>query len=489
MKKLLLSVFILISASLYPQDIDWSSMHGLMNEKGQISIEISGYEIYILTEKGQIDKEKDIQKIAKKYKLKNVYWKYDYPLDKPNVVLESQNEYKNTNETKVNQTCYIFPDSDKKLRTILMNTINKRDTVLELSLVKAYFDDRLSPYISTNLKADTISFAGRDIHLGSACSWRSPHNLYCMGGQMSWSEFPTFDAAETDINARIASNVNDKLMILQEEDIDVVFEDIPSLAHRVVYRQIPSSRMTYYYRSNPLIVYYIVQEVRGRYISCVMSNYGYNKNDYELAPLLQQVMSIPEMPETAHNKFDIPEPDQEYEEVVAKKYFIPLFEIRSGVWQPLGKLRDVYKFAPSVELFMGLPIRSNMTIDLGLQFAFPSNRKEFDFYTYGYVYPVKTNLLGSINVRWRYEQPVAKNVYFTNYLGAGVGILQTNMKKEEDDDIYHSVETFDIFGGAGLRYKWFGVFAEYHFLPYSIAGKMKQSQGNSMINTGISLSF
>ena len=72
---------------LCSQEIDWSRVHGLMNEKGQISIEISGYEIYIQTEKGQIDKEKDIQKIAKKYKLKNVFWKYDYPLDKPNVVL------------------------------------------------------------------------------------------------------------------------------------------------------------------------------------------------------------------------------------------------------------------------------------------------------------------------------------------------------------------------------------------------------------------
>lgn len=493
MKKLLLlsNLIMLYTLSLFSQDIDWSYMHGIKSDKGQIGIELSGYNIYILQEKGQINKPKDISKITKKYKIKTITKEYSYPdIEEQNVVVEGVSDMDNRDSMKVNQICFMLPAGEKKIKAILMQTINERDTVLEHSFVKAYLNKELDGYIFPDQKADTVSFAGRDIYLGSACGWRGPHNIYCRGGQISWSEFSTFEAAEADINARIAANTSEKLMILYEEDLDVVFEEIPSLAHRVVYQENPRSHY-FYYNVRPLIVYYIVQEVRGRFVSCVMSNYGYNKNDYELSPLLQEVMSIPEIPDSAYNKFDVPIPDEEYVEAVTKQYSIPIFEIRSGIWQPMGKLRNVYKFAPSVELFMGIPIKRDMTIDLGIQLAFPTNRKEFDFYYGNDIYAVKTNLIGSINVRWRYEQELKKNIYFSNYIGTGVGVLQTNLEKDDskDDSAYHSVETFDIFGGVGLRYKWIGAFAEYHFLPYSIAGKVRQSLGNSVINTGISFSF
>lgn len=478
---------------LQAQHIDWSRMQGLENEKGQIAVELSGYEIYILQEKGQLHKPKDIKKITKKYKFKNILREYtDTIIGKPHLVIESRNKVEDRTNTRANQVCYIFPDQDKKLKTIVFNTINERDSVLERSFVKEYLEGNLSEYILSDLQADTISFVGRNIPLGSACKWRGPHNIYCMGGQISWSEFSTFEAAEADINARIASNASDRLSVLQEEDIDVIFEDIPSLAHRVVYREKPQSRHFLYYNSSmPLVVYYIVQEVRGRYVSCVMSNYGYNKNDYELSTILQQVMSIPNVPENAHNQFDIPVRDEVDTDTETIHDFIPLFEIRSGIWQPLGNLKSVYEFAPSIELYMGLPIKTNMSVDLGIQLAFPVNRKEFDFYYLGDPYYVKTNLVAGINLRWHYEQVLAKNVYFSNYLGAGVGVLQTDLEKDnsDEDGAFHTVETFDLFGGVGVRYKRIGVFVEYHFLPYSIAGKVRKSIGNSAVNTGIYVSF
>ena len=464
-------------------------MHGLQDTKGDTYIELSGYEILITTEKGELDKEKDINKLKKKYKLKTILREYsDTEINRANKVIEAEVEIKDKANLKGNIVCYLFTQTDKKLLTIFMQTINQRDTLLEKAFVKAYINNELSDYISADLKADTISFAGREIVLGSACSWHGPHNIYCMGGQISWAEFPTFEAAEADINKRIEANNNDKLIVLKEEDIDVIFEDIPSLVHRVVYQQ--NSQSFYSPRRTPLVVYYIVQEVRGRFVSCVMSNYGYNKNDYELSPLLQEIMSIPEIPESAYNPFDIPEPDEIPEEI-ANKHRISLFEFRTGAWVPVGNLSKVYKVAPSVELFLGFPIKSDMTIDLGLQFAFPANRNYFDFYHKGEEYGVKTNLLGNISLRWRYEQVLAKNIYWTNYLGAGVGILQTNLEdwEADDDGVYHSVETLDVFGGVGIKYKKVGCFLEYHFLPYSIAGKVRRNLGNSMINAGLFVAF
>ncbi|MDR0825148.1 MAG: hypothetical protein LBN74_08650 [Prevotella sp.] len=479
-----LGLFMLFTASLFSQQYDLAGMQGLRNEKGEVMLELSGYDIFVTTVKGQVNNEKTISSIKKKYNMEAVLSEYSDPnISKANNIIEAESVGRNGSKVKMNQVCYLLGKSDTEVGVILFQTLNPRDTVLEQEVVKVYLDNGLAYYISDEQTANSISFAGRKIDLGSACNRISPHNVNCNGGQMSWSEFPTFESANRDINTHIDSNVKDNLSILAEDDIDVIFEDIPSLAHRVVYRQ----ESEFGERTYPLVVYYIAQEVRGRYVSCVLSNYAYNRNDYELAPLLQEVISIPVLPESASNPFDIPR----YEDR-EKGSFINLIEVRAGNWFPIGNLRNAYEIAPSIGAYFGYPVKKTMAVDIGFQIAFPINRQLFDYSRSNWTEAAKANIVANVNARFRYQQEVAKNVYWTTYAGAGFISVQTNLDKEyyyDDEDKWYSFETLDVFGGVNLRYKKVGLYLEYHYTPYSISGRVSEDFGNSAVNLGVAVCF
>lgn len=491
MKSLLLfSFFVLFSISLFSQKYDLTGMQGLKNEKGDVMLELSGYDISIATIKGQVDNEKTVTTIKKKYKIETFLAEYSEPkIAKANKIIESEAKIKDRSKVKINQVCYILGKSESEVEVVLFQTLNQRDIVLEEEVIRTFLENGLTYYISDEQKASSISFAGRDINLGSACNWMSPHNVNCKGGQMSWSEFPSFESANLDINTRIDANVNENMTVLAEDDIDVVFEEIPSLAHRVVYKQ----KSGFGQRTDPLVVYYIAQEVRGRYISCVLSNYGYNRNDYALAPLLEEVMSIPQLPDSAYNQFDVPQfEENQRQEPEEKEYFINLIEIRAGSWLPIGNLKNAYKAAPSVRAYIGFPIKKVMAVDIGFQAAFPTDREFFDYYYRKDPYATKADVVVNVNARFRYQQEVARNVYWTTYTGAGVVSVQTDLEKEDYDDgesKWHSFETLDVFGGVNIRYKKVGFYLEYHYTPYSIANKVRANYGNSAVNLGVAVCF
>lgn len=477
-------LFICLSYT-YSQTYDLSNMHGLVNNKGEILLEISGYEIYIGTFKGDLAKEKTVNSIKKKYELQTILAEYfESSLPVANKIIEAESYIEDRPYVKANQICFLLKKSEKEITVILFQTLNQRDTVLEKEILERYLKDGLKDYVTDDWTASKITFAGREIELGSACKWKSPHNIYCYGGQISWSEFPDFDSALSDINMRVKANDNEKLLVLSDDEIEIIFEDIPTIALRVVYMEKSG------YENFPLIVYYVAQEVRGRYLSCTLSHYGYNRHYYELPSLLQQIMSVPSLPEDAFNEFDIPEYEDLPERREKNKDDINIGGVKAGGVIPIGGLTNVFKWAPVIELYAGYPIKRNLAIDLGVSLAFPVKKSYFEYYRGKEIYDTKTNLMLALNARLRSQHKLAENVYINPYLGFGVNALQTDIEYDTDEGTsYRAVETLDAFGGINLRYKMVGLFAEYHYTPYSIGGKVLKSLGNSWFNMGISVSF
>lgn len=73
----------------------------------------------------------------------------------------------------------------------------------------------------------------------------------------------------------------------------MTFEGKPAVARRIVIK--PEKSVAEFITRTPsriLVVYYVIQEVRGAYVSCILSHYVDNEEDYKLSPLLQEVMSI-----------------------------------------------------------------------------------------------------------------------------------------------------------------------------------------------------
>jgi hypothetical protein len=339
MKKVLFSLFFLsvlfcFSASGY----DFSALQGFQTEKG-IFLEMSGYDIYIGYMKGSLDKPKTVASYKKKFKLEGIQAEYSSPqFTLTNIVIECEEVLKNNPNISGYATSYLFNHGKDSVVIFQFATLNQRDILLEQTLIEAFFKGDLDTYISLDLSADNISFVGRDVKLGSACRWRGPHNLYCDGGQISWSEFSSYEEAGMNLDNRIAANRRDDLTVLYEEYLDVEFEDVPTVAYRVVYR----GKNEYY----PLIVYYIGEEIRGRFVSCVMSNYAYNRYDYHLPSLFQQFMSIPQLPEWAISEFDSPTVEALSEEEKENiRSASPSVNVSITAVKPLENLNQIFSVA------------------------------------------------------------------------------------------------------------------------------------------------
>lgn len=484
--------FLLLFALFVPwfyaiaDDYDFSALQGLQGKKGEVYFEISGYDIVCNSLKGKLNSLQTYAKFKKQQKIKGIQAEYsDSKLALPNKIIETEQPLEKNPDIKYNTVYYLFASSENEIKYIVFQTLNQRDIFLEQAFITAFLEGKLESYISNDWTGESVSFAGRVVQLGTACEWRSPHNLYCKGGQVSWSEFSSAESAGLDLDMRIAANSKGTSKILSQDVLDVLFEGVPSIAYRVVYMG--------KYATYPLIVYYVAQEVRGKYLSCTMSNYGYNRNDYELSPLLQQFMSISTKPDWAYNRFDTPQ----YEDYGNGAYSHPRialnYEIRLGSAFPLGNLhRSLGYVAPSLDFFMGVLIKQKMSIDIGGAFLFPTKRNPFDFTYHGETSETKERSLFDGSLRYRYRYALGKNLTFIPYLGIGFFSLTTNLLKGVDDNnnkTYQSVEALDLYAGIQLNYKRFGYFIEYHQTTLSNSSKVANDFGNSFLSTGLTYYF
>lgn len=290
---LLITIFNILSINtLYSKNDLLNDMQGLSLD-GDFIFELNGYVMTVNKENASIDKKKDIEKIKKSYGLKNNLREYKDPsLKWQHLVIEATTNIKDVPEAKGFQKCYLFPESDNQLRVVLMQTANGRDSLIEQSFMDAFFNRSLAQYSTDNWTAQTIDFAGRTIELGDMCNWVSPQNVHCAAfGQMSWSVFQTMQQA--DINTRILEAINNnsgKYKVENTENVEVLFEGIPTLAKRVTYK-IKTPKILLGGR-NKIAVYYITQKIRGKYVSCMLTNYIEIDGDYSLPLLLREVMSF-----------------------------------------------------------------------------------------------------------------------------------------------------------------------------------------------------
>lgn len=481
MKSLLLSfLFIMASLPILSQDdYDFTGLQGLKSGSGDILFEVGGYNISVSHLSGDVNSNAVFNSLKDKYSLGDILADYsESQISSANRVVESESEIANKVNEKQNHVLYLVGLQPENITAIHLQTYNQRDIILEQSFVKAFLSNELDSFVSENWSAASIDFVGQEILLGAECRWIKPHHVRCGDAQMVWSEFPSYEEALLDINNRIRIYSNDLFYIVGESDIDVLFEGRPSVAHRVVYQRKEAGDIPY------SICYYIVQEIDGRNVSCMLSTPAHRPNDYGLASLLQQVMTIPTLPEDA---FEVYETEDDND-----KGFVPGFEIQAGTWLPVGRLSNVFSWAPTVGLFIDFPIKNQMSIDFGVQLAFPINRGIFEFKRKGEYYETKGDFFIDISLRWRKYKSISPKSRFSVYLGAGFNAMQTDLERLEYDDEsskYESIYTVDVLGGASIHYGRLGAFIEYHYTPYSIGNKVDSYFGHSSMNMGLSYSF
>ncbi len=291
MKKTIISLcFILTTSLLFSQQQSdpLQFMQGLKQNDNQF-FQLGYYTFNVVTI-GKKYNEKEINKVLKKYGLKDTQKKSsDEIFGSENTVVLWEVQTAESSDSVALQKFYFFPAGEKKMKFIAMQAL-VRDSLLEKAFIDAYINNSLDKYIVCDTYSTrTLNFLGREIALGASCNWKFVNNLQCPGnGQMNWSVYPTMEDAKKRNQLQMIQNSERK--ILKNEELNILFEGEPVVATRIVYKiNVPRLIMG---GSSNLAVFYVTAKVRGQYVSCVLSNFVENENDYTLGALLHEVMEL-----------------------------------------------------------------------------------------------------------------------------------------------------------------------------------------------------
>lgn len=236
--------------------------------------------------------------------LKKVYRKYSIKKDEKKTK-DAQLDFNNyyvTNNDKIteslvqNNSYYFIENQEKRITIIQFSSVNKRDKDFERTIVKLIIENTIPKENYASMTIDSINFAGRKIKLGTSCNWTNVNTVQCpYYGEMNWSVHKDLEDAKTTVEQQFEitkSRKNGK--IISKETVDIEFEGTETKAKKVIYDFTGlTSVLASMSGGKTLTIYYVATEVRGNYVSCVLSFWNNDTiTENGLAPLLEKVMKL-----------------------------------------------------------------------------------------------------------------------------------------------------------------------------------------------------
>ncbi|WP_418638955.1 hypothetical protein [Winogradskyella sp.] len=294
-KRFTIILLLAFTVSFAQNDSIFSRLQAIYNN-GTSFFNIDGYTItsqtlnYPFTEKG-------LKKVYRKYDIKkNEEKTKDEQLPYNNYYVE--NADKITESLVQNNSYYFIENHEKRITIIQFSSINKRDKEFERTLIKLIIEDKVPKENYAAMKIDSINFAGRKIKLGSGCNWTNVNTVQCpYYGEMNWSVHKDLEDAKNTVEQQFAitkSRKNGK--VVSEAIVDIEFEGTETKAKKVIYDFTGlTSVLASMSGGKTLTIFYVATEVRGNYVSCVLSFWNNDTiTENGLAPLLEEVMKLKE---------------------------------------------------------------------------------------------------------------------------------------------------------------------------------------------------
>jgi hypothetical protein len=294
MKKLS-TIFLLFTITLsFAQNDSIFNRLQAINNNGLSFYNIDGYSItsqtlnYPFTEKG-------LKKAYRKYSIKKKVKKTkDEQISYNNYYF--QNDENITENLIQNNSYYFIENQEKRITIIQFSSINKRDKEFERTIVNPIIEKKIPEENFASMRIDSINFAGRKIKLGNSCNWTKVNTVQCpYYGEMNWSIHKDLEDAKNTVEQQFSitkSRKNGK--VISEEIVDIEFEGTETKAKKVIYDFTGlSSVLASMSGGKTLTIFYVATEVRGNYVSCVLSFWNNDTiTEKGLAPLLEKVMKL-----------------------------------------------------------------------------------------------------------------------------------------------------------------------------------------------------
>jgi hypothetical protein len=505
-KQLRLKILIIatiLSHGLLGQDENrFRNFHGLKHPQDNAEFfEAEGYEIFIQSFPNALH-EKDILKIKKKYSIKDGQLTTDSVL---NIKILARTDQQKGMMAYFRY--YLIPETENKSIVIGFVRVKSIDIKLERDFVSSYISNRIPSSVYTKLEIDSIDFVGRSIKLGSICRWMSPHNIQCPNyGQMNWAIFDDLEKAEEYRDTHFEMTKNKRLVSIKEQEwVTLKFEGQETKALRTKTKiQVPKLAMG---GSNILIVYYVTGEVRGKYVTCILSQYTDDVNEDNLAPLLSEVLTLQRADGTWDNKdnFKIEKsdtiPDLPKENDEKRNNDRGLFKFEVGAWIPIGNLSSKVGLSPNFGIhfpFINNP-NFNFRVDCIMSLFIPQNTMQFKYSSKDTTFMTKlgapAGVFGLLVTKTKYLRSSSFIDFFDQTYGLGIGIFPTTTdepkKDPKDKTESYDFDTVHLSYGVVFRKKIFmhqsfGLAIRYNFTPTGwFNSNVGQGFGSSSLTTSL----
>lgn len=241
--------------------------------------------------------EKNLKKAYRKYKIKKKDEKeIDRALDFDNYrVITRETFDEGLVSVSVN---YFVKNKDNFIDVFWFGYYDEQNPAFERKMIALISNGKIPKSCFSAMQTDTINFAGRAIALGGNCNWMNINNIQCpYYGQMNWSVHDTKASADLSIQNQLkATKIKNGGKVISEEDVDIVFEGVPTQAKKVYYDFTGvTSLLASMSGGKNLTIYYVSEKIRGNYLSCVLSFWNNDSiNPSGLPALLEKVMTIAE---------------------------------------------------------------------------------------------------------------------------------------------------------------------------------------------------
>ena len=210
--------------------------------------------------------------------------------------IHTDNYLVNRDKEEYVESLYFVKSPANTISLVWFSKLRDREVEVEESLVNLIVENKIPQELFAPTDARSIDFAGRKIPMLDDCYFTGINIVQCpYNGEMNWGVYRTLEDAQQAVAEQFAVNKQRKMFKpIEEEEVEVLFEEIPTKAKRVVFDiKGVASALAGMSGGKTLTVYYVAQVVRNRPIACVMSFWNNdNIKNTGLPLLLSRVMQL-----------------------------------------------------------------------------------------------------------------------------------------------------------------------------------------------------
>lgn len=263
-------LFFVVLFSYGQEGAIWDRLTVLENN-GKLWLNIDGYSI--TSEDFQVPfNPTELKKLYKKHEITNKDLKSSNPQIKATHHYASKLKDNGLGKPQV-ENYYFVKNKKGQVTVIWFARLHTAEKDVEEFLVNHIIEGTIPQKNYADPYAATINFAGREFYPLS-CYWMALNNLQCsIGGEMNWSIYQSLEDAQKAIADQEDNTLARELMkVVSQENVEVIFEEVPTQAKKLVIElQGGAKFLAGMSGGKVLTIYYVAQQVRGRYIGCVMS--------------------------------------------------------------------------------------------------------------------------------------------------------------------------------------------------------------------------